>query len=117
MEEYLLSLNLLDDDNEEANLRLNLKIIKNLEVVYGKRKVNQSHLDFFGTEGLRALASSIIREEGTMTDSPTSADNDDDEDTTTTSSVITVRFKVPHHNTEFDLPWHYKKMKIGRAHV
>lgn len=103
MEEYLLSLNLLDGGNEEANKRLNLLIIKNLETVYGKGKVNQSHLDFFGKEGLRALATSIIREERPMESPPTVVED-------TTSSVITVRFKVPHHNTEFDIPWHYKKM-------
>lgn len=102
MEEYLLSLNLLDGGNEEANKRLNLLMIKNLETVYGKGKVNQSHLDFFGKEGLRALATSIIREEGPMDKPPAVED--------TTSSVITVRFKVPHHNTEFDIPWHYKKV-------
>ena len=99
IEEYLLSLNLLDKGNDEAKKQLNIKIVKNLEIVYGKGKVGESHLHFFGDEGLKALATSIIREDMNTSLHPYSEN--------TASSIITVRFKIPHHNTEFDLPWYY----------
>jgi ferredoxin len=73
--------------------------VKSLEVFYGRGKVKESHLHFFGPEGLKELAESIIRDEASMKFHSPSDD--------TASSVITVRFKIPHHNTEFDLPWYY----------
>jgi ferredoxin len=100
VEEYLLSLNLLEEGHDEAKKRLHIKIVKSLEIFYGKGKVTESNLHFFGEEGLKALAISIIREEVNTKLHPPSEN--------AASSVITVRFKIPHHNTEFDLPWHYK---------
>ena len=100
MEEYLLSLNLLDDGEDDAKKRLHLQIIKNIEVIYGKGKITQSHLDLFGKDGLKDLATAILRDEAIAKSHQSSDD--------TTSSVAMVRFKVAHHNTEFELPWHYK---------
>lgn len=99
IEEYLLSLNLLDDANDEAKQRLHFKIVKSLEVFYGKGKVQESHLQFFGKDGIKSLANAILREDAATKLHP-SPEN-------TANSVITVRFVVPHHNTKFDLPWHF----------
>ena len=63
MEEYSHSLNLLDDGDDNAKKRLHLKIIWNIEVIYGERKITRSHLDLFGKDGLKVLATVILRDE------------------------------------------------------
>jgi ferredoxin len=109
IEHYLLTLNLLNDGHNGSILqgmtaqKIHVKIVQSLEAVYGKGKVKVSHLQSFGKEGLKALTTSILWEESTSTipyNPPT-------EDTAMKNPFVTVRISVPHHKTEFDLPWYY----------
>jgi ferredoxin len=106
IQEYLSSLDLfegINDDsistNDSIKLRMYIKIVQSLEAVYGKGRVTLSHLQSFGISGLKELLKSIIREEAQSALHKTNNDSN--------NPFVIVRFKVPHHSTEFDLPWYY----------
>jgi ferredoxin len=103
IDEYLSSHNLLDGLQNVSQQKLYAKIIQSLETVYGKDKVTVAHLQSFGEVGLKALVASIQREEGSnLSLSETTGTNENEK-----IPFVTVRFKVPHHHTEFDTPWYY----------
>jgi ferredoxin len=85
------------DLSEQAQQQLYTKLVQSLEPIYGKNNVKVSHLEAFGTSGLQELANAIVRDE-------TVANSD-----TTFHPYVTVRFSIPHHKTEFNLPWYYTK--------
>lgn len=94
--DFLSQCNLTGSENatEQQTRALHLKMVQTLENVYGKNKLKVSHLQSFGEAGLKALAFSLQQEEATKT----SHESD---------KIVTVRFAVPHHRTEFDMSWHY----------
>ena len=67
--------------------KLHHGVLKALKQVYGD-DMTVSQLEAFGHSGLQSLAESVERELPRVG-----------------KERRTVRFKVPHHNTEFDLPW------------
>jgi ferredoxin len=107
VEQYLSSLNVLDavenssDMSVLSKLKVFSRIVENLEAVYGKGKVTVELLQSFGMVGLVALAKAICREDPSLLNESAGGSKMEK------STYITVRFKVPHHQTEFDLPWHY----------
>jgi ferredoxin len=82
---------------EQAQQQLYIKLVQSLEPIYGKNNVKVSHLEAFGTSGLQELANAIVRDDETMNHSDTA------------HPYVTVRFSIPHHKTEFNLPWYYTK--------
>jgi hypothetical protein len=62
-----------------------------LQTVYGKQ-IEVSHLKSFGIEGLKALAESVKLEQR---DRPHRSNR----------PSRTIHFRIPHHKSEFNLPW------------
>jgi ferredoxin len=109
VEQYLSSQNLLDGVENASDVsafsmeKLFLEIVKNLESIYGRQKVTVEVLQAFGRFGLVALAKAICREDPSLLHKAGVSKIGE-------SRYITVRFKIPHHQTEFDLPWHYESL-------
>jgi ferredoxin-2, mitochondrial len=77
--------------------RLHAKIVQALQPVYGNN-VTLAHVKLFGSAGLQALALSILKEEEQTKGGAIGEDND-------AVTTYMVQFRVPHHRTEFTLPW------------
>lgn len=107
IEQYLSSQNVLESVQKSSNMtmlkkqKLYSRIVRSLESVYGKHKITVENLQAFGSTGLKALAASICREEPSLLEESVAVTENEN------IPFVTVRFKVPHHQTEFDIPWYY----------
>lgn len=72
--------------------RLHAGILMALQNVYGKH-IEVSHLESFGTVGLKALAESVKLELSDRDRKPKNRPS------------RTIHFRIPHHKSEFDLKW------------
>jgi ferredoxin len=90
----------------ELEQLLYAKLVQSLEPIYGKNNVQVSHLQSFGTSGLQDLANAILREdEATF--------NPESESVPQERPFISVRFTIPHHKTEFIMPWYYTQHQFA----
>lgn len=96
-----------DAMTETQRNELFAKMVESFEAVYGKNNLKVSHLQSFGSAGLRDLAASILRQNEQTTVAAARASNGTGTAADGSNPVVTVRFTVPHHKTEFDLPWHF----------